>query len=134
MTGPVTGPAAVVGIGLNVDLTPEELPVEHATSLAIEAGAAPDRTDLLVALLRSLVETYDAWQSGGAAGARRLATDYTNVCVTLGRQVRVDLPGGAELTGAATAIDAQGRLVVTGEAGQTAVGAGDVVHVRPLPG
>lgn len=128
-----SGPAAVVGIGLNVDLTPEELPVEHATSLAIEAGVAPDRSELLVALLGSLVESYDAWQAGGPGGARRLAESYANACVTLGRQVRVDLPGGATLTGAASAIDPHGRLVVTGEEGQTAVGAGDVVHVRPVP-
>jgi BirA family transcriptional regulator, biotin operon repressor / biotin---[acetyl-CoA-carboxylase] ligase len=35
------------------------------------------------------------------------------------------------LVGRATAVDRSGRLVVTSPAGQTAVGAGDVVHVRP---
>ena len=50
---------------------------------------------------------------------------------TLGRDVRVDLPAGEELSGRAEDIDAEGRLVVTGASGVVAVGAGDVVHVRP---
>ena len=50
--------------------------------------------------------------------------------MTVGRDVRVELPGGAALTGRATGVDPGGRLVVTGPDGETAVGAGDVVHVR----
>ena len=45
--------------------------------------------------------------------------------------MRVDLPAGEPLTGRAEDIDAEGRLVVTGPGGTVAVGAGDVVHVRP---
>jgi BirA family biotin operon repressor/biotin-[acetyl-CoA-carboxylase] ligase len=124
------GPAAVVGVGLNVSLTEDELPVPTATSLAIESGVEPDRTALLVTLLRSLREAYDAWQVGGEEATARLRTSYAAACVTLGRDVRVELPGGTELTGRATGVDPGGRLIVTGPAGETAVGAGDVVHVR----
>jgi len=124
------GAAAVVGIGLNVDQTADELPVPTATSLAIESGAAPDRTALLVTVLRSLREAYDVWQAGGTAARERLARSYAAGCVTVGRDVRVDLPGGAVLTGRATGVDPGGRLIVTGADGETAVGAGDVVHVR----
>ena len=131
-----TGAAAVVGIGLNVGLTAEELPVGTATSLALEAdaagGAVPDRTELLLELVAGLREAYDAWQAGGDLAALRLAESYTDACVTVGRQVRVDLPSGEVLTGTATGIDPSGRLLVTGPAGETAVGAGDVVHVRAL--
>jgi BirA family biotin operon repressor/biotin-[acetyl-CoA-carboxylase] ligase len=126
------GPAAVVGVGINVNQTADELPVPTATSLAIESGVAPDRTALLVNLLRSLREAYDAWQAGGAAAHERLATSYAAGCVTVGRDVRVELPGGAVLTGRATGVDPSGRLVVTGADGETAVGAGDVVHVRAV--
>lgn len=126
------GPAAVVGIGLNTSLTPEELPVPTATSLAIEAGSDPDRTELLAALVTSLAEEYDAWRTGGEHGVRSLAARYAEVCVTLGRDVRVELPGRGPLTGRAVAIDDDGRLVVAGPDGPTAVGAGDVVHVRPV--
>ena len=42
------GPAAVVGIGLNVGMTADELPVPEATSLAVaSSGEVPDRTALL---------------------------------------------------------------------------------------
>ncbi|MBA2953929.1 biotin--[acetyl-CoA-carboxylase] ligase [Nocardioides sp. MAH-18] len=126
------GPAAVVGVGLNVSLTAEELPVPSATSLAIEAGAEPDRTAVLALLLQALVEAYDAWQAGGAEARDHLAASYAAGCVTVGRDVRVELPGGDRLLGRATGVDRQGRLTVTGAAGETAVGAGDVVHVRSV--
>jgi BirA family biotin operon repressor/biotin-[acetyl-CoA-carboxylase] ligase len=122
-----TGPAAVVGIGLNVTTTADELPVATATSLALEGGA-PDRTGLLLALLDGLLGEYHAWQRGGAA---ELRAAYLRDCVTLGREVRVDLPSARQLTGLATGIDVGGQLLVRGPGGQTAVAAGDVVHVRP---
>ena len=82
-----SGPAAVIGVGLNVSLTAEELPVPTATSLALESGGEPDRTALLAGLLRSLREAVDAWQAGGPADAvRHLRTSYAAGCVTLGRE------------------------------------------------
>ncbi|GAA1763932.1 biotin--[acetyl-CoA-carboxylase] ligase [Nocardioides hankookensis] len=126
------GPAAVVGVGINVSLTAEELPVPTATSLAIEGGAEPDRTAVLGAVLSTLVEAYDAWQAGGAEAHRRLATSYAAACVTVGRDVRVEMPSGQPLLGRATEVDSGGRLVVSGPDGETAVGAGDVVHVRAV--
>jgi BirA family biotin operon repressor/biotin-[acetyl-CoA-carboxylase] ligase len=125
-----SGAAAVVGIGVNVAMTADELPVPEATSLAVE-GEAPDRTELLGLLLDTLWDSYVAWQEGGAAGAARLAAAYAEACATLGRDVRVLVPGGETLTGRAVEIDPSGRLVVsTGDGAGTAVGAGDVVHVR----
>ena len=126
------GPAAVVGIGLNVRMTADELPVPEATSLALSApdGTAPDRTDLLVALLQTLWQTYTAWEEGGDPAARRLADSYAATCATVGREVRVDLPSGEVLTGLATGIDPSGRLLVERGGARTAVNAGDVVHVR----
>ena len=121
-----TGPAAVLGVGINVSTTQDELPVPTATSLALASGEAPDRTDLLLAVLRRLRQEYAAW----AAGSGDLRAAYTRACVTVGRDVRVDLPGGDTLTGRATGIDAGGRLTVRAATGERAVGAGDVVHVR----
>jgi len=115
------GPAAVVGVGINVTTTTGELPVPEATSLHVE-GVHVDRTDLLVGYLRELRRRLDHWQNG----TDRLRADYERLCVTLGRQVRVDLPGGRTLHGRAERIDADGRLVVDG----TPVAAGDVVHAR----
>jgi BirA family biotin operon repressor/biotin-[acetyl-CoA-carboxylase] ligase len=125
------GPAAVVGVGLNVGMTVEELPVPEATSLTVAGGPVPDRTTLLVDLLALLWEAYTAWQEGGGdlAGSR-LATSYAAACATIGSEVRVELPSGEVLTGTATGIDLSGRLLVEHSSGHTAVSAGDVVHVR----
>ncbi len=87
-------------------------------------GAGPDRAARPAP--RHLWEGYVVWQEGGEAAAGHLAESYAAACSTIGRQVRVDLPSGEALTGTATGIDPSGRLVVDG----TAVGAGDVVHVR----
>lgn len=127
------GPAAVVGVGINTGMTSEELPVPTATSLAVESGGEPDRTDLLLLVTSTLLEAYHAWQMGGPAAAERLAASYLSACVTVGRRVRVEMPGDTTLEGEATRVDAEGRLVVAGPDGEVAVGAGDVVHVRAQP-
>lgn len=125
------GPAAVVGVGINVAMTADELPVPTATSLAVAAPGAPDRTQVLLEVVTAIREGYDIWQAGGDLGTARLATSYRSHCATLGRDVRVDLPGGGELRGRAVDVDADGRLVVETASGTERVGAGDVVHVRP---
>jgi BirA family transcriptional regulator, biotin operon repressor / biotin---[acetyl-CoA-carboxylase] ligase len=125
------GPAAVVGIGINVGMTAEELPVPEATSLAVaSAGDPPERTDLLVAVLQTLWEAYATWEAGEGLAGMRLAESYVAACTTVGRDVRVDLPSGAVLTGRATGVDPSGRLLVERDGVRTAVSAGDVVHVR----
>ena len=124
-----TGPAAVVGIGINVGMTADELPVPEATSLAV-AGDTPDRTELLGLVLDTLWDSYVAWQEGGEEAAARLAASYASACATVGRDVSVALPGGETLSGRAVGIDGSGRLVVSSGGERTAVGAGDVVHVR----
>jgi BirA family transcriptional regulator, biotin operon repressor / biotin---[acetyl-CoA-carboxylase] ligase len=47
--------------------------------------------------------------------------------------VRAELPGDRSLTGEAVAIDGDGRLVlVTEDGAREPVGAGDIVHLRPV--
>ncbi len=121
-----TGPVGVVGIGVNVSTTWAELPVPTATSLELK-GATPDRTDLLLALLGALRADVEQWHTDGVEGLR---SAYVDACVTLGQEVRVDLPAGAPLTGVACGIDSGGRLLVRTRVGDQAVGAGDVLHVR----
>lgn len=122
------GPAAIVGIGLNTGMTAEELPVDTATSLLLETGEQPDRTGVLIDVLRALFGLYRD------ADPAALHEDYTNASVTLGRQVHVELPGGEVIEGRAESIDEHGRLLVAHAGGTTVVGAGDVVHARLSPG
>ncbi|MFE2147695.1 biotin--[acetyl-CoA-carboxylase] ligase [Streptomyces sp. NPDC059456] len=128
------GDGVVIGIGLNVTLTEDELPVPEAGSLALAKAAVTDREPLLKAVLRSLERWYGDWRAaGGDPAASGLQEAYAADCVTLGRHVRADLPGGRTLTGTAEAVDADGRLVVrSAEDQHEAVGAGDVVHLRSV--
>ncbi len=122
----------VIGIGLNVTLRENELPVPTAASLALAGAPVTDRDPLLRALLRSLEQWYAAWRAaGGDPHDCLLQETYAAGCATLGMAVRAELPGGRDLTGEAVAVDADGRLVVRTATGPEAVGAGDVVHVRP---
>jgi BirA family transcriptional regulator, biotin operon repressor / biotin---[acetyl-CoA-carboxylase] ligase len=117
--------AAVVGIGINVSQTREELPVPGATSLDLASGGHVDRNDLLETLLVELEQDLARWEQDGEV--RRA---YVSSCVTLGQQVRVAVPGG-EVFGEAVDVDEGGRLVVHTAEGEERLGAGDVVHVRP---
>ncbi len=122
------GDAVVVGVGLNVTLSPAELPAPAATSLLIEDAASTDRAALLAAILTGLGLRYQAWRAD--PDTARLRADYLRWCATIGRPVRAELPGGAALTGTAEDVDEAGRLVLRTAGGPVPVGAGDVVHVR----
>ncbi len=121
----------MVGVGVNVSTTRDELPVPSAGSLAL-AGAAPvDRGRLLGAVLASFTERYVTWLGVHGRGDAGLRTTYQAACSTVGRQVRVELPGGGVLAGRAVGVDPDGRLQVDDGARVHVLGAGDVVHVRP---
>ncbi len=121
-------PLAVLSFGLNVTTTPEELPVPTATSLTGLGWATPDRTALLVAILGALDERLGAWTRDSAA----LRGEYAEVCVTVGRRVRVERPASAPLEGRAVEVARDGSLVVDTGDRRARVNAGDVVHVRPV--
>ncbi|WP_235834190.1 biotin--[acetyl-CoA-carboxylase] ligase [Actinomadura logoneensis] len=125
------GDAVVVGVGLNVSLHPDELPVPTATSLAIEGAPLSDRAPMLRAVAREVEGRYREWAAAsGDPEVCGLRADYRELCATLGREVRVQMPGGAETRGLAEDVDAEGRLVVAAPEGKVPVSAGDVVHVR----
>lgn len=120
----------VVGVGLNVAPASEELAGE-ATSLVDLGAVAPDRDRLVCRLLTELGERILGWRAAGGAD-EQLKSDYHDRSLTIGSQVRVVLPGNRELVGAATSIDARGRLCLECAGEAVAVSAGDVVHLRPV--
>ncbi|WP_122615932.1 biotin--[acetyl-CoA-carboxylase] ligase [Streptomyces sp. Tu 4128] len=126
------GDGVVVGVGVNVTLRADELPVPQAGSLALAGAANTDRDPLLRGVLRSLEDWYGRWRSAeGDPLASGLQETYAAGCATLGRVVRAELPGDRSLVGEAVAVDGDGRLVLaTGAGVQEPVGAGDIVHLR----
>lgn len=135
-------PAVVVGVGINVTLTEDQLPVPHATSLAL-AGGSVDRDAVARAVLEALALRHRQWREcergSGSTISDELMADYTGACSTIGADVRVELPGDVLRTGRAVGIDREGRLVVAPHpgdpaGGEFAVAAGDVTHVRGAGG
>ncbi|MFE1192191.1 biotin--[acetyl-CoA-carboxylase] ligase [Streptomyces olivaceoviridis] len=123
----------VIGVGINVTLRADELPVPQAGSLALAGAPVTDRDPLLRAVLRSLEGWYGRWRAaGGDPSVSGLQETYTAGCATLGRVVRAELPGDRSVVGEAVALDGDGRLIIATENGvQEPVGAGDIVHLRP---
>jgi len=123
--------AVVLGVGLNVSVREDELPVPTATSLAVEGSEVVDREPVLRAVLRDLDRRYRSFEEyRGDARAAGLHDAYRSVCTTIGRAVRVMLPGDRVIEGEAVDVDSAGRLVVRTATGTEALAAGDVVHVR----
>ncbi|WP_432946460.1 biotin--[acetyl-CoA-carboxylase] ligase [Kribbella sp. CA-253562] len=125
----VEGPAAIVGMGLNVTLRADERPHPGATSLALEGAATTDRVTVLAAVLRELAVRYQEWVEA-AGDPAVILPDYQGLSATIGRPVRVELPDGKFLEGTATGLDTDGRLLVDAADGPHALAAGDVTHLR----
>ncbi len=125
------GRGVVVGAGLNLTMTDDELPTPKATSLTLVGVEEHDIVDrALAAYLVELRRAYDAFVATGLDPEAGLRAAVTAACATIGREVRVELPGTPDLHGTATDIDELGRLVVRRDAELLPVAAGDVTHLR----
>jgi len=144
------GDAVIVGVGLNVSAVPPGLPEQAlpATSLRALGTASLAREPLLAEILAEFGRWYLAWrEAGGDPDRCGLRAGYTRLSATIGRRVRVEMPGGQLLSGLAAGVDEDGRLLVRSEPGEgpgegpgggpgegpgeeLAVVAGDVVHLR----
>ncbi|WP_411709374.1 biotin--[acetyl-CoA-carboxylase] ligase [Corynebacterium sp. LaCa116] len=111
----------VVGMGINVTLTREELPIVAATSLALE-GRDTDRTALAITVLKNLRRRVTQWEQQDP----QLMADYRTVCSSIGQEVRLEAPAG-DVTGTVEGVADDGRINVGGEY----YSAGDVIHLRP---
>ena len=123
----------VVGAGLNILQTKAELPIETATSLAIEGNSDASIDAVLAGYLHNLKELFQSWGSAnGDAVQSGLRNQVIESCSTLGLSVKAILPGEQELLGKAVGIDDTGRLILQPDSGAevVAVAAGDIVHLR----
>lgn len=126
------GAAIVVGTGVNIALAEADLPVPTATSLKLE-GATTSLDALLAAYLTELSRITRVFVSAaGNVHSSGLLDQVTELCGTLGKSVRVELPSGQNPVGTAIGINENGSLVVEMSkcAEPLVVSAGDVTHLR----
>ena len=130
--------AVVLGIGLNIRPLGQDVPAApgglRPTSLAEHGASTTDRTEIALRLLRAFAEREVRWRAArGNLATAGLLADYRAHCETLGRQVRVLLPGDESLVGTAEDVDSSGQLIlVSGDGHRHTVFAGDVVHLRAV--
>ncbi len=129
----LTPVGVVIGAGLNLTMTRDDLPVPTATSLAIEGVQADETlTDrALAAYLAELLPLIAQWRS--ATELEALRSIVVPHLKTLGRAVRVERPGLPAMVATAVRLDDDGRLIVqpsTQGSELVAVAAGDVTHLR----
>jgi BirA family biotin operon repressor/biotin-[acetyl-CoA-carboxylase] ligase len=102
---------AVLGIGVDVNLTAANLPADlrrQTTSLRLELGRPVLRAELAVALLRELDIVYGRLSAGQF---EQLADEWESACTTLGREIEVAV-GDRRLKGRAEALDQDGSLLL----------------------
>ena len=123
---------AATGIGLNVNMEPDDLPPElraTATSALIESGRMLPRWRVLVTLLGAFAryaELLDT-KSGGA----ELLSIYRRECDTLGKEVKV-IQDDETFTGRAKSVTSEGALVVEINSEEKIFAAADVHHLRAV--
>ena len=116
-----TGSGVIVGVGINVSTEKDELPVSHATSVFLATNALINRNTLLAQILNNLEQDLLSWQGG-----KDLTSKYRELSATIGKQVRVEMPDGSQIEGAAVDIDETGSLRLDNGELMTV---GDVIHL-----
>jgi BirA family biotin operon repressor/biotin-[acetyl-CoA-carboxylase] ligase len=130
LQGEALGPtAAVIGIGLNVRLSPQTL--EHidqaAVDLATLSEAPVDRNRLLAELLREMHGILERFSEEGFAPFRE---EWESRHAYHDRPVRLIQPGGGELQGMVRGVDADGTLLLNRHGVIERVRAGEM-RLRP---
>jgi len=101
----------VAGIGVNVNLTADQIPNElktSATSILIENGKPLNREQLLAAILNRLEPLYDNWR---AFGFKPFVANMHALDALRGLLIRIDL-SGEPVEGIAAGIQADGALLL----------------------
>jgi BirA family biotin operon repressor/biotin-[acetyl-CoA-carboxylase] ligase len=106
----------VVGVGINIFQTREELPIDNAVSLSMFGEI--DRTELLIEILNEL--------GNMLSNIAIHKNEYRSNCATLGKTVRATLPNGEVIEDMAIAISEEGALLLKNRE----ISVGDILHLR----
>ncbi len=108
----------VAGIGINLKFS-DSRPTEDAIALNELVAELPDINKLIFEIVREL----------GTAG-NAIIENYKERCLTIGKDVFVQMLNSPDVTGRAIDINQDGGLVVETENGRVDVLTGDVKHLR----
>jgi len=122
----VAGRTAVVGVGINVSQTEENIGYSTAISLHM-AGAEVSREEVVAGVLIHLGETLELLATD--AGRRSILDVYRSMSNTLGRLVRVFLDEQTYVEGEAVDIAEDGQLLVRVDGEIRPFASGDVHRV-----
>ena len=123
--------AVVVGFGINVNQSLEQLPTTTATSLLVSGASSLDRDQVLAKTITNFKLLYlELANADGDALKSGLRSKILAASATLGELVEVSFPDGNSAVGEAVDIDEQGRLEVKTSTKTLLVSAGDVLHLR----
>jgi BirA family biotin operon repressor/biotin-[acetyl-CoA-carboxylase] ligase len=127
--------AVVIGMGMNVRW-PDEVPADiAATGVSLDRllTRPVDRADLLVAILRRFALWIDRIGAAGQGDATALLDAYRAASCTLGRTVRLELPGGTPpVVGRAVDVTVEGHLVLEVDGVRRTFASADVEHLRDI--
>ncbi len=127
------GAHAVIGMGLNVRMDADQLPVPTATSMSL-CGLPDDREKLAAELVLALDRLIGVWLATGTVRGI-----YRERCDTIGTPVRLTFDparaegGPAHVDGIGADIDLDGSIVVDEQGRRRSFSAADVQHLRPAP-
>lgn len=122
--------AIVLGVGINVDLAEEDLPVPGATSLTLAGVPRPRRAKLVGRALSRLEHWFTAWDAVGTdeQSLDRLLGAYRERCLSVGSRLSISRPGAPDVVGVGAGVGPTGALLVDSDGTQVAVVVGDVTH------
>jgi len=117
----------IVGIGLNVNQTAQQLPVDvAATSLFIELQEKIDRQELLFRALHEFQQMYTLWKHHKFDDIVKKWKGKTD---TLGKQVSIQTQSSM-LIGTAVDVDTYGRLLLQAGGQQHVISSGDCLYLK----
>ena len=117
----VHGSGIVIGIGINITMTKDQLPIESASSVLLESNIKLSRNIVLANFCNNFSRSFKDWDLGMG-----FVEEFSEICSTLNKKVKVVDPEGERL-GKALAISNSGSLILdNGEE----ITVGDVIHLR----
>ena len=121
---------AVIGVGINVNMTDKDFPEEirySATSVKQETGTVFSRNEIIIQFLREFEYWYGLLKTGGRTP---LLDAWRKGSSTLGRKVRASV-GETSISGIAEDIDDNGMLILKIQSGEKiTISAGDLTLLR----